>query len=279
MRATTRTVALDGVIAYLGKVAEARRDFAGVDPARTMAALRGTRPYLQRRAEFMEAARGNNDFVIGRPFPCFAESGEHAGQASGHYFHQDLYVAQQVFAATPERHVDVGSRIDGFVAHVASFRRIDVYDIRPMPSSIPNVIFGVRDLTRADPTFDACTDSLSSLHAVEHFGLGRYGDPLDYYGYRNGFTNLSRMVKPRGVFYFSVPISELQRVEFDAHRVFALPYLIRELISPLFEVERFAYVDDAGDLHINQDATSSGAARTFGLAHGCGIFTLRKLAS
>ena len=31
-----------------------------------------------------------------------------------------------------KRHVDIGSRLDGFVAHVASFREIEVLDIRPL---------------------------------------------------------------------------------------------------------------------------------------------------
>ena len=37
-----------------------------------------------------------------------------------------------IYAARPEKHVDVGSRVDGFVAHVASFREIEVFDVRPI---------------------------------------------------------------------------------------------------------------------------------------------------
>jgi len=44
------------------------------------------------------------------------------GDASGHYFHQDLIVARRIFERDPRKHVDVGSRIDGFVAHLAVFR-------------------------------------------------------------------------------------------------------------------------------------------------------------
>lgn len=233
-------------------------------------------PYLRRRAEFAEVARDKDDFVIGTPFPCFIDREGDAGAASGHYFHQDLYVAQQIFASKPSRHVDVGSRIDGFVAHVASFRPIDVYDIRPMLTSIPNVTFYRRDLMIEDPSLEGCTDSLSCLHALEHFGLGRYGDRVDYYGYKVAFANLSRMVQPDGRFYFSVPIGEPQRVEFDAHRVFSLPYLLRELIADQFSVDQFAYVDDKGDMHFDVDISAGGPSATFGLRYGCGIFTLRK---
>lgn len=221
-------------------------------------------------------AKGHDDFVIGPAYPSLSEIGAQAGTASGHYFHQDLHIAQQIQAAQPTRHIDVGSRIDGFVAHVASFRPIEVFDIRALSGGIPNVTFTERDITNEDASFDAITDSLSSLHAVEHFGLGRYGDTVDYYGYRKGFDNLSRMVKPGGRFYFSVPIGQTQRVEFDGHRVFSIPYLLRDMIEPTFAVEHFAWVDDRGEMHRDGDVRSVDANRTFGLQYGCGIFTLRK---
>ena len=50
-------------------------------------------------------------------------------------------MAQKIFEARPLRHVDVGSRIDGFIAHVASFRVVEEIDIRPSPMQIKNVVF------------------------------------------------------------------------------------------------------------------------------------------
>lgn len=248
----------------------------GVDTTLMRRAARGVVPYVRRRSEFMEIARQKNEFVIGRPFPCFGDREGPAGATSGQYFHQDLYVAQQICAANPTRHVDVGSRVDGFVAHVASFRAIDVFDIRPLPATIRNVTSYQQDIMTQDTSLDECTDSLSCLHALEHFGLGRYGDPLDYYGYKTAFANLARMVKPNGTFYLSLPIGEPQRIEFDAHRIFSMSYILRELIADPFSIDRFAYVDDAGDLHRDVDIKTSAPEATFGLELGCGIFTLRK---
>ena len=67
-------------------------------------------------------------------------------------------------------------------------------------------------------------DSISSLHAIEHFGLGRYGDPIDYYGFEKAIDNISKLLEISGHFYFSVPIGP-QRIEFNAHRVFSIKFL------------------------------------------------------
>src|SRR5206468_2089715 len=49
-----------------------------------------------------------------------------AGVAGGHYFYQDLWAARRIFDHRPDRHVDIGSRIDGFVAHVLTFMPVEV---------------------------------------------------------------------------------------------------------------------------------------------------------
>ena len=63
-------------------------------------------------------------------------------------------------------------------------------------------------------------DSLSCLHAIEHFGLGRYGDTIDARGYEHALTHLAYLLEPQGTLYLSTPLGR-ERVEFNAHRVFA----------------------------------------------------------
>ena len=41
------------------------------------------------------------------------------GQLDPHYFLQDLYVARRIMADRPRFHVDVGSRLDGFMAQLS----------------------------------------------------------------------------------------------------------------------------------------------------------------
>jgi len=168
----------------------------------------------------------------------------------------------------------VGSRLDGFVAHVASFREIEVLDIRPLRTRIANVVFRQADLTQLGPGNNEIADSVSCLHALEHFGLGRYGDAIDPAGHLKGIAGLHAMLRPKGLLYLSVPIGP-QRIEFNAHRVFSLSYLI-EILEPRFAVEALSYVDDAGDLFENVEVNAEGISTNFGCYYGCGIFELRR---
>ena len=157
--------------------------------------------------------------------PCLHDRFSEAGASQSEYFWQDLLVARLIHDVNPFTHVDVGSRLDGFVAHVASFRELEVFDIRPISVDIPGVTYRKIDLMDKDSVLTICKetngycDSLSCLHALEHFGLGRYGDIIDPYGYAKGFTNLAHLLLPGGRLYLSIPIGQ-ERVEFNANWIF-----------------------------------------------------------
>lgn len=251
---------------------------AAWDPRAMLANLRGLRAYLRDRRALARAASASGragEFPFGRELPILAERDEQSGTARGAYFHQDLLVARRIFAANPRRHVDVGSRVDGFVAHLAVFRPVEVIDIRPLDSNIPNIRFLQADVMREPPPeLRGCCDSLSSLHVIEHFGLGRYGDPVDFLGHENALASLTAMLEPGGTLYLSTPIGP-QRIEFNAHRVFAARTLL-DLLGRAFDLVRFSYVDDAGDLHDDAPLDAASVAADFGCHAGCGIFEARK---
>ncbi len=202
------------------------------------------------------------------------EKKHRSGTASGHYFHQDLLVARRIFENNPVKHVDVGSRIDGFVAHVASFREVEVLDIRPLGHDIPNIHFRKADLMSLPDGMKEYCDSLSCLHAIEHFGLGRYGDPIDFEGHVKGLANLHTILKRGGSLYLSCPIGP-QRIEFNAHRVFSVRYLL-SMFDGRFHLKNFSFVDDTGDLHVDVSMTSELIYADCGCSYGCGIFELQK---
>jgi hypothetical protein len=235
--------------------------------------LRNYSFYNRDLKELKKQKGADTTFFFGKKYSIderFAES----GIMSGHYFHQDLLVARKLFNANPRRHVDIGSRTDGFVAHVAAFREIEVFDIREQHSKVTNIVFKKADLTQLPPELINYCDSISSLHALEHFGLGRYGDTIDYFGYLKAIQNITTILQTGGTFYFSVPIGE-QRIEFNAHRVFAVQYLL-DLFKDTFTLNSFSYVDDKGDLFENVELTPSGIANNFNCYYGCGIFELTK---
>jgi SAM-dependent methyltransferase len=214
------------------------------------------------------------DFQFGKFWPILNQRKSESGSLTFHYFYQDLFVAQQIFKNKPYRHIDIGSRIDGFVAHVAAFREIEIFDIRPLDSKIQNVVFKQADLMKLPNNMIECCDSISSLHAIEHFGLGRYGDPIDIDGHLKAFENIHKILKPNGKFYLGTPIGK-QRIEFNAHRVFSVRYLIDNL-SDKFIIERFSYIDDKNILHTNINLNENDISSNFNTFMGCGIFELIK---
>ena len=216
-------------------------------------------------------------FPICNFYPCLLDKNEEAGSNRGGYFWQDLICAQKIFINRPECHIDIGSRIDGFVTHVASFRKIYVLDIRPLSNIIPNVTFKQCDIMDSQNIEKECTDSISCLHCLEHFGLGRYGDPLCYNGHLIGFNNIYAMLKPKGKFYFSVPLG-IQRLEFNAHRIFSLRFLI-SLISPYFEIDNFSYIDEKGNLNPDVEISNKLIESNCGCngnGYGVAVFELTK---
>ena len=216
----------------------------------------------------------NSEFPLLKNYPCLNDKKDECGAIRSPYFAQDLFVARKIFNSNPEKHVDVGSSLYGFVSHVAAFRSIEVFDIRPMTLSYQNIIFKQADIT--DPmstTIDYC-DSVSSLHALEHFGLGRYGDKIDPDGHLKGFAQITRILKSGGTFYFSVPMG-VQRIEFNAHRIFGMPYLMN-WVTRDYSIASFAYVDDNCVLHEDAPLSIENIKTSFGCNHGCAIFELIK---
>jgi len=207
-------------------------------------------------------------------YPILGDWRTEAGDGSSAYFQQDLLVAQDVYRRGPVRHVDVGSRIDGFVAHIASFRPVEVLDIRPLESVLPNISFRRADLMALPADLQEYTDSLSCLHAIEHFGLGRYGDPIDPDGHLKGFRSLLSMLKPGGTLYLSFPVGRAT-VEFNAHRVFDIQDVFLWPGADEVGLEHCDVIDDRGTLHPGVVPAAFPEIRK-GLVHGCAIYTLRK---
>jgi SAM-dependent methyltransferase len=199
--------------------------------------------------------------------PVLGDRHARAGVASGHYFHQDIWAAREIHRRNPARHVDVGSSVAGFIAHLLCFREVEYVDIRPLNTNVTGLHFRPGDITALPYESDEL-ESLSALHVGEHIGLGRYGDPVDPRGWLKAVAELRRVLRPGGLLYYSVPIGT-ERLEFDAHHVFR-PSTIVEAFRPL-ELVGFACVADDGGFVSDVDH------RRFDGWYGCGLFTFTKV--
>lgn len=250
----------------------------GFDPIRFLNALRGVPAYLCDLRTFRE----NHDKRV-TFYPCLHDRRAEAGVTKSEYFWQDLIVARWIHEAKPERHVDVGSRTDGFVAHVASFRETEVFDVRPITTEIPGVTFRQADLMDAaamaawqDENGGGYCDSLSCLHVLEHFGLGRYGDRVDPNGYKTGFANLASLLRPGGRFYLSTPIGQ-ERVEFNANWVFDPATILSLANDRGLLLERLCVFDPCTGLReISADELNEALAAIAAQHYNLGIFIFTK---
>jgi hypothetical protein len=201
-------------------------------------------------------------------YPILHDHRSAAGEVTGHYFRQDLWAARKVFERRPESHVDIGSRIDGFIAHLLVFMPVTLVDLRPLDAPVPGLNF-IRDNATTLACFpDRSVQSLSSLHAAEHFGLGRYGDPIDPIACFLFMRSLARVLQPGGWLYFSVPVGR-ERVEFNAHRVFEIGTVLKTFAD--LQLYSFSLIDDEGRLREGTDPTSAPATE-----FGCGLFEFTK---
>ncbi|QPF87114.1 DUF268 domain-containing protein [Bradyrhizobium genosp. L] len=241
----------------------------GLDPRRLRLLVKYPR-YIVDYRKFK--ARGGR---VAKIYPVLIDFAAQAGSVRGHYFHQDLLVASLVFQANPVRHIDIGSRVDGFVAHVAAFRSIEVMDIRALDDTgHPNISFLQADLMQLRAEYTESADSISCLHALEHFGLGRYGDDIDPAGHIAGFRNILKMLKTGGTLYISFPIGRSSQVHFNSQRVFTPLEVLGWIDSDVkLELMRFDFVDDDGVLHTKVNIHEAD----IDVRYGCGIYTFCKL--
>lgn len=182
----------------------------------------------------------------------------------GNYFWQDLWAARLVIKSGVKQHFDIGSRLDGFIAHLLS-SGIDVtmIDVRQFPGEVEGLHTIVDDATSLRQVPDNSIESFSALCSLEHFGLGRYGDPIDPEACFKCFDNIQRKLKAGGRLYISLPIGK-ERVEFNAHRVF-YPSTIIECFGSL-RLEEFSStaqgkIEYNVDIHKYDDDSHNGNYR------------------
>lgn len=145
-----------------------------------------------------------------------------------HYIYHPAWAARILAETKPKMHVDISSTLH-FCSMLSAFMPVKFYDYRPAALELSNLSCDAADLT-ALPFEDHSIASLSCMHTVEHIGLGRYGDPIDYDGDWKAMKELARVLAKDGNLLFVVPIGHQSIIQFNGHRVYH-PNAIKEIFA------------------------------------------------
>lgn len=193
-----------------------------------------------------------------------------AAEVATHYFAQDIWGARKIYENNPRDHYDIGSSLNGFIAHLLVFREVIYIDIRPLKQKIPGLRYLYGNAMDLENIKSGSVESLSSLSVIEHFDLGRYGDPIDPEGYRKGAENMQRILAVGGRLYLGVPVGPEDKCVFNAHRIFKI-----ETVIKLFDkcvLKDIAIVEPEGAWAHSIQEEEYGNVKEF----SCGLFEFEK---
>lgn len=194
-----------------------------------------------------------------------------AGEPGTHYFAQDIWGARKIYENNPIDHYDIASSLNGFIAHLLVFREVKYIDVRPIKRAIPGLHYIYGDAMNLKNIESNSIESLSSFHAMEHFGLGRYGDAVDPEGYIKGAKSMQRVLRKSGHLYLGVPVGPEDKLVFNAHRIFKM-----ETVIGLFDeckVKDIAIVEPDGVCAHSIQKQDYDRIRDF----SCGLFEFEKI--
>lgn len=235
------------------------------------------RPKLNRKfvAEFDELSqmedltRKRFKFSQDDFFPCLHDNTADTG-FDRHYVYHPAWAARIISRIRPEKHVDISSTLH-FCSILSAFIPVDFYDYRPA-----NLVLGQLRSMSADllslPFKDNSIPSLSCMHTVEHVGLGRYGDPLDYDGDLKAIKELKRVLAVGGHLLFVVPLGRESRIFFNAHRVYTKQHAL-DLFADLQLVDFSLIPEDESDGGLVSDPSDQLLDKQ---VYGCGCFHFTK---
>ena len=202
-------------------------------------------------------------------YPCLSDNIANI-DFDRHYLYHTAWAARILARNRPEYHVDISSDLR-FVTLVSAFVPIRFYDYRLANLNLDNLALKQVDIT--DLGFsDHSIASLSCMHVVEHIGLGRYGEPLDYDGDLKAIAELNRVLAKEGNLLFVVPIGR-PKIVFNAHRIYSYDQVIKYFGS--LKLVEFALIADDPNHHgLIRNASKAVVDEQF---YACGCFWFKNV--
>lgn len=187
-----------------------------------------------------------------------------------HYVYHPAWAARILSQTRPKLHVDIGSTLY-FCSIVSAFIPVQFYDYRPPHLVLPALTTSAANLSALEFP-DNSIESLSCMHVVEHVGLGRYGDPIDYDGDLKAMQELSRVLASGGHLLFVVPLGGSSRIHYNAHRIYTRN-LVADSLRSLELLEFTLIPEDEADGGLVMDPPQALLQRQ---TYACGCFWFRK---
>lgn len=203
-------------------------------------------------------------------YPCLSDSTAQTG-FDRHYVYHPAWATRIIINNAPAKHIDISSTLH-FCSVLSAILPVEFYDYRPAKLELPNLKSLPGDLMNL-PFESNSIESLSCMHTVEHVGLGRYGDPMDYDGDIKAINELKRVLAPKGTLLFVVPLGFKDTICFNAHRIYSKDQVLK-LFSDLVLKEFTLIPEDEADGGLVVNPSDELLKRQF---YGCGCFWFTKV--
>lgn len=187
-------------------------------------------------------------------------------ELDSHYFYQNIWFIKRFMTNLTNHHVDIGSSIN-MIGILTLLTKVDFVDIRKLNIRLENFNYKQNSILNLKYKTNSI-ESLSCLHVAEHIGLGRYSDKLNPLGTKEALQELSRILKPCGKLYLSLPIGK-KITYFNSHRI----HTSKEILEYCNELKLIEYstINDKGvySEFVGIDKLNNGK-------YGCGLFIFTK---
>jgi SAM-dependent methyltransferase len=136
--------------------------------------------------------------------------------------------------------LDIGSHLS-WLTGVGAGIKLKTVDVREKTLKLPTEEFFIGTAENL-PFKDSSENCITSLCALEHFGLGSYGDPIGIDADLRAIAEVKRVLNKGGSYIFSTTITGRKRpyIVFNTRRVYTVDFL-HEVLRKDFELveERF----------------------------------------